>query len=275
VNEKNKNLIVRAASALLLLPVVLFLLARGGYYSALLMGVAAAVCTAEYYAITGLPSGPATWAGVAMALLLPMWPALAPGSAGDAAFWTVGAFFVFAWTYHLLAGPLPEAPLRSAHLVTGLLYGAMGLTALAALRLGPHGIEWVVCALVVTWANDTTAYFAGRLLGRHKLYPAVSPNKTWEGFVGGLVGSVVGLFLLRAAFFPELRALDCLVLGTAGGVLGPLGDLSESMLKRAYKVKDSGRIIPGHGGVLDRIDALLFNAPLVYLYSTLVRGGVW
>jgi len=102
--------------------------------------------------------------------------------------------------------------------------------------------------------------------------PAISPNKTWEGFAGGLVGSVGGMFIARAVAFPGLTPLDCSVLGLAGGLLGPLGDLSESQLKRAYQVKDSGKIIPGHGGLLDRVDALLFNAPAVYLYVTVVRG---
>jgi phosphatidate cytidylyltransferase len=86
------------------------------------------------------------------------------------------------------------------------------------------------------------------------------------------VGSVGGMFITRAFFYPVLTVTDCLVLGVAGGILGPIGDLCESMLKRAYGVKDSGRIIPGHGGILDRIDALLFNAPLVFVYITFVRG---
>ena len=128
-------------------------------------------------------------------------------------------------------------------------------------------------ALVITWANDTAAYFAGRFLGRHKLYPAVSPNKTWEGFFGGMVGSVGGMFIARAGFFPEFTVVDCVVLGVGGrDRSAPSGDLCESMLKRAYGVKDSGKMIPGHGGMLDRIDALLFNAPLVFVYVQFVPG---
>ncbi|MGZ6141565.1 MAG: phosphatidate cytidylyltransferase, partial [Myxococcaceae bacterium] len=165
-----------------------------------------------------------------------------------------------------------HAPVRTAHAVTGCLYGGLGLGPIAALRVGPSGLQWVISALVITWANDTCAYFAGRLLGRHKLHPAVSPNKTWEGFAGGAVGSVVGMFIARWVAFPGLTTLDCWALGLLGAVLGPLGDLCESMLKRAYGVKDSGMLIPGHGGLLDRVDALLFNAPAVYLYVVLVRG---
>lgn len=273
MNEKNKNLLLRVISALLLLPIVLVLLAWGGAWSAGLLGAAAAVCAAEYYLIVGKKLSPAAWVGIVAAGLMPILPLRDPLHAGEGAFWLVVAFLFFAWAYHVIRGPLPEAPVRISHLVNGLLYGAGGLTALSALRLRPEdGIAWVIAALVITWANDTLAYFAGRFLGRHKLYPEVSPNKTWEGFFGGMVGSVVGLFIARAFFFPVFTVADCLVLGIAGGILGPIGDLCESMLKRAYGVKDSGKLIPGHGGVLDRIDALLFNAPLVYVYVQFLRG---
>jgi phosphatidate cytidylyltransferase len=272
VNEKNKNLVIRIVSGLILLPVVLILLSLGGAYSAGLLGVAAAICASEYYIITQKTLSPAAWVGMLLAGVLPFLPLRDPTRTGEGAFWVTAFFLLFAFTYHLIRGPLPEAPTRVAHLVTGFLYGSVGLTALSAVRLMPDGMAWVITALVITWANDTAAYFAGRFLGRHKLYPAVSPNKTWEGFVGGLVGSVGGLFITRAFFYPVLTVTDCLVLGVAGGILGPIGDLCESMLKRAYGVKDSGRIIPGHGGILDRIDALLFNAPLVFVYITFVRG---
>jgi phosphatidate cytidylyltransferase len=273
VNEKNQNLAIRVASALVLLPIILFLLFRGGLFSAGLLAVAAAVCAGEYYTIVYKRLWPAAWVGLLVALLLPLLPALAPVRAAEAAYWILAAFFFFAWVYHLLAGgPLQEAPTRAAHLLTGCMYGAVGMMALSALRLREDGFWWVFAALVITWLNDTMAYFAGRFLGRRKLYPAVSPNKTWEGFLGGLAGSVLGLFILRAVAFPGLTVVDCLVLGVLGGLLGPMGDLCESMLKRAYGVKDSSRLVPGHGGMLDRIDALLFNAPLVFLYVNFVRG---
>jgi phosphatidate cytidylyltransferase len=272
VNEKNKNLVIRTVSALLLLPCVVVLLWLGGVYSAALLSVAAAICAGEYYSITQKTLSPAAWVGMLFAAVLPVLPLWNPARAGEGAFWLTALFLFFAFTYHLIRGPLQEAPTRVAHLVTGLLYGSVGLTAVSSLRLMPDGLAWVIAALVITWSNDTSAYFAGRFLGRHKLYPSVSPNKTWEGFAGGLLGSVVGMFIARAFFFPIFTVADCLLLGVFGGILGPIGDLVESMLKRAYGVKDSGRIIPGHGGILDRIDALLFNAPLVFVYITFVRG---
>jgi phosphatidate cytidylyltransferase len=274
VNAPNQNLVARLASAVVLLPLVVWLVYLGGVPCAILLALAAAACVGEYLLITR----PRPDWGTAGALLLggtmPVWPFVLPFHAPEAALGTLVVAFFWAWVHPLLRGPLSDAPTRAAHLFTGVAYGGLGLYSIAGLRAQSQGLGWVIAALTVTWANDTLAYFAGRLFGRHKLYPEVSPNKTWEGFAGGLVGSVLGLFVARAVYVSALTPLDCVVLGTLGGVLGPLGDLSESMLKRAYGVKDSSRLIPGHGGVLDRIDALLFNGPLVYVYVRLVHGGV-
>jgi phosphatidate cytidylyltransferase len=177
--------------------------------------------------------------------------------------------FVAASVQGLFAPDRERAPTRTAHVVADL-YGGLGLGHRRARVVA--GLQWVISALVITWANDSCAYFAGRLFGRHKLHPAVSPNKTWEGFAGGAVGSVGGMFIARWVAFPALTTGDCLALGLLGAVLGPLGDLCESLLKRAHGVKDSGTLIPGHGGLLDLVDALLFNAPAVYLYVVAVHG---
>ena len=125
---------------------------------------------------------------------------------------------------------------------------------------------WVM--FIGTWASDSFAYFAGRAFGSHELAPAISPNKTIEGFFGGLIGTiavVVGLGWLLAMPLPQMAAL-----GAAIAVLGTLGDLVESMMKRQTGIKDSGAIIPGHGGVWDRFDSVLFTAPLVYYYTVYI-----
>ena len=271
MTEKNKNLVARVISALAALPVVLYLLWAGGWQTALLLSSAAAVCAGEYYAMTlrGLP--PVSWVGIAGAAVLPALPVFAPGRSYEIGFWIVVFMWFIAWNWHLLRAPDGDAPARSAHLVSGLIYGSVGMMAVAALRTFPDGLRWSLVALVITWCNDTFAYFAGRLFGKHKLYPEVSPNKTWEGFAGGMAGNVFGMFVLRH-WFPALSVTDCVALGVAGGIMGPAGDLCESMLKRATGVKDSGKVLPGHGGLLDRVDALSFNAPLVYLYARLVHG---
>jgi len=271
VNDKNKNLAWRIGSAVVLLPLVLWLLHLGGYASAGLIGFAAALCAFEYYSIVFKGLNAICWLGVAAALALPLLPFLRPERTAEAALWIIASVFFLGWAFFLIRGPLPDAPNRAAHVLTGVVYAGFGLTTLSMLRLGPEGLTWTICVLVVTWGNDTAAYFSGRFLGRHKLYPKVSPSKTWEGFLGGAVGSVVGLFIARATGAPILHALDCVVLGLLGGACGPVGDLCESMLKRAYDVKDSGKTLPGHGGMLDRIDALIFNAPMVLLYVAYLR----
>jgi phosphatidate cytidylyltransferase len=119
--------------------------------------------------------------------------------------------------------------------------------------------------LIATWANDTAAYLVGSTLGRNKLWPAVSPHKTWEGLIAGLCGGVLGLLAARP-WLPRYLSVDaCVALGALAGVVGPLGDLCKSMLKRAYHVKDAGHLFPGHGGMLDRIDSILFVAPVMWV----------
>lgn len=275
MTEKNKNLLIRVISGLTLLPGVLYLLYLGGWYSAVLFGFAAGAVAWEYINITLKGFTPIAWFTVLMASAMPLLPVAMPEQASGLISGATGLVLFAGWSWHLLKGPLPEAPVRTAHLLMAFIYGHGGLTALAALRLLPeNGAWWVVVALVITWGNDTSAYFAGRFLGKRKLYPEVSPNKTWEGFFGGFVGAIGFLFLQRAFFFPALTVADCLIIGTLGSILGPAGDLCESMLKRAYGVKDSGKIIPGHGGMLDRIDALIFNAPMVFLYVAFLRKFV-
>ncbi len=272
MNEKNRNLLLRVVSAVVLLPVVLVLLHLGGWWSAGLMAGAAAICASEYFLIVHKRLGLSAWLAIVGAGVMPLLPVLSPARPWSWAFFVVGVGFFGAWTYHLIRGPLKEAPVHAAHALSGLVYGGLGLATLAWLRLLPEtGLGWVIAALVITWGNDTCAYFAGRFLGRHKLYPEVSPNKTWEGFFGGVAGAVLGMVVLKVFFFDFFTWADVVGVGLLGGVFGPVGDLVESMLKRAYGVKDSGKIIPGHGGLLDRIDALLFNAPVVFAWVAMIR----
>jgi phosphatidate cytidylyltransferase len=274
VTEKNRNLLLRVISAIVLLPVVLSLLYRGGYSSAALLGFAAAACAREYLLITMKELNPLGWGTVLSAGLMPLIVAWRPLEATALISGATGVVLFAAWLWHLLNGPLQEGPQRTAHILTAFIYGHGGLTALMAIRNLDEGGWWVVAALVITWGNDTAAYFFGRFLGKHKLYPEVSPSKSWEGFFGGFVGAIGFMFVQRQFFAPFLTITDCIFLGTCGSLLGPAGDLCESMLKRAYGVKDSGNIIPGHGGMLDRIDALIFNAPMVLLYVQFMRPNM-
>jgi phosphatidate cytidylyltransferase len=123
-------------------------------------------------------------------------------------------------------------------------------------------------SLTFSWLADTGGYFFGRFLGKTKLYEAVSPKKTRAGFVGALVGASVGATLASLWYLPALPLAHALPLGLFAGAVGQLGDLVESLLKRSTGIKDSGGIVPGHGGMLDRIDALIVVSPIVYLYSS-------
>ena len=120
--------------------------------------------------------------------------------------------------------------------------------------------------LLIAWFGDTGGYFGGRFFGKTKLYEAVSPKKTWAGAIGGMLGSVLAVVLLKEVHLHQLTWIDVVLIGVPGSILGQMGDLAESLLKRSVGVKDSGALLPGHGGMLDRIDAVLFIAPYVYLY---------
>lgn len=157
-----------------------------------------------------------------------------------------------------------------ALLFMGFLYVPFLLGHLLLLRETPQGIQWLFLLMVIVMAGDSGAYYVGSILGRHKLYPVVSPNKSVEGALGGLAGSIAGAFIARATFFPALTVIDCLASAILLGVAGQLGDLFESLLKRSFGVKDSGRIFPGHGGILDRLDSIMFATPVAFYYALFI-----
>lgn len=136
-----------------------------------------------------------------------------------------------------------------------------------------RGGEWVILLLVAIWICDSAAYFAGSRFGKHKLAPTISPNKTIEGAVGGVVASVLTMLAGQAIFPDGLSRLDGIVIGLIVGIFGQLSDLIESMLKRDAGVKDTSTLLPGHGGVLDRFDSEMLVTPAVFFYLLLTRGG--
>lgn len=160
----------------------------------------------------------------------------------------------------------------SAVLVFGVLYVGLTLGTLLPIRALPDGQELIFFLFLVTWAGDTGAYYAGMTLGRHKLAPVISPNKTIEGLIGGLLLAMLVSFVARMWFLPSFSPADCLAAGLLLTGAGVVGDLTESVLKRSVGVKDSGGIIPAHGGMLDRLDSFLFAAPVFYYYVTLAKG---
>jgi phosphatidate cytidylyltransferase len=188
--------------------------------------------------------------------------------------WMLGAFVACATLVLIAPGDIPAAGSRLGATAFGVFYlGGLGAPLAILQRDAPHGRAWVLIAVGVTFGNDAGAYFAGRAFGRHKLYPAVSPAKTVEGGLGGMAAAAAIMFAVRAVAAPWLSVADCLLIALPASVVGPIGDLVESLIKRGSGVKDSGRLIPGHGGMLDRIDALLFVAAWTYVYVVQLGGA--
>jgi len=189
----------------------------------------------------------------------PLWPALALLAVGSL-LWQKGDF-----------GQRVGA---AALTLLGAVYlGGLGgsMAALALLAPGGEGPWRLLLLMATVMMADSAAYFAGRALGRRKLAPSVSPGKTWEGAWASLAGGVLGALTVKFFGLPALPAAHAVVLGLLVAVVGAAGDLCESLLKRWAGVKDSGRLFPGHGGMLDRLDGLLFGAPVLYYYFSLVR----
>lgn len=146
---------------------------------------------------------------------------------------------------------------------------ALGLPKFSTLDTEKTFTLEVFMLFVLIWSSDTFAYLTGKFFGKHKMAPKISPKKTWEGFAGGVVLTLVLGFFVEQ-YFPELRG-NWMIVGLLVSIFAPLGDLVESQLKRSFAVKDSGNIIPGHGGVLDRLDSFIICAPVIYLYFILEK----
>jgi phosphatidate cytidylyltransferase len=153
---------------------------------------------------------------------------------------------------------------RASALVLGLAYtfGAWK----CAMLLREINAHWLLYALVLNWVADTAAFLAGKAFGRHKLAPRLSPGKTWEGAIAGVAGAAVFGLIYLGRYIPEISPLEALAVTSLATIAGQFGDLAESALKRGANVKDSGNLLPGHGGLLDRVDSTLFTLPLVYLW---------
>ena len=164
--------------------------------------------------------------------------------------------------------PLLDSLRQGAIVLAGMLYIGLTLSYLVAVRLQPEGESFLFFLLLVTWAADTGAYYVGTLYGRRALAPRISPKKTVEGLIGGVIGATIVAFVARWTFIPTFTNLDTLVLAVVLTLAGLWGDLVESAMKRSAGVKDSGGLLPGHGGMLDRLDSLLFTAPAFYYYVT-------
>lgn len=260
----------RLISALVAIPFLVFLIFQGGWWFTALIGVVSVICLREYYRIVLQPEGFSLF-GVVPVLGYAFAPCFALAAHYHSVPMTLGLLIlnllaagaVAVFQYGKNPG-ISKAVLRQTH---GLVYIPVLLSLFIVIRQGSDGIQWVFFILFVVFGEDTGAFYTGSYLGRHKLIPSVSPKKTVEGAVGGLAAGVLLGLLFRHLFLPHLSVFPCLVLIVSLCVLAPIGDLFESVLKREGNVKDSGTIMPGHGGLLDRIDALLFAVPVAYFFK--------
>lgn len=266
-------MLTRIVSALIALPGALYLIHQGGLPFAVLMWAVVAICAHELASMT-VP-GDRVQAALTVALSLLLLVGVQTGMASTPAGLAVGALAVVAVLLVFLfrLGRIETSATRMGFLFLGVAWaGGLG-SGIAALRLvSVDGAAWVLQACVLAWGSDTGAYFAGRFLGKKKLYETVSPKKTWAGAIGGVVSATLLALLFRHLFGPEVPWIELAIVAPIGTALGQTGDLCESLLKRSVGVKDSGKIMPGHGGLLDRIDALLFTAPFLLAYAVIGRG---
>jgi phosphatidate cytidylyltransferase len=266
------NLVVRFATAIVGIPVILALVFVAPPWAFFLLVFAASLVGAsELFAMTHPGDRVSQAVGVLVSAAASLAVYLAPGDA-RVLLTVLLAVPLFGPLFTLARlGALETAALRACALGFGPLFVAVPLTLLALMRRTQPdaGSGYVVLCLGLAWLGDTGGYFAGRFLGRRKLYEAVSPKKTLEGALGGLAGSVVWAVVASQWFLRgSLPLAHAVPLALVAGSLGQAGDLAESLLKRSTGVKDSGAIVPGHGGILDRVDALIFTSTVVYLYAS-------
>jgi phosphatidate cytidylyltransferase len=259
----------RWITGLVALPFLIFLVYEGGFLFTILISLAGLVALWEYYRIVFNSE-----AKPMLRIIL---------------YWGYGISFVLIWSTFLAGSDLTLSVMGLNLLVValislfqfktdrtvleviirqlqGLIYIPVLLSFLILIREGSSGMIWIFLLLAVIFAGDTSAYYVGSYLGRHKLSPAVSPGKTIEGSIGGLAANLAVGAIGKHFFLPAMPWGLCLLFFTVVGIAGQVGDLFESELKRSSGIKESGGILPGHGGILDRIDALLFASPVAYVF---------
>ena len=304
------NLTQRVLVALITIPLIVTLSIFGGFYFFGMIVFIASLGLYEYYKLAGAKGAfPQTLVGLVfgffvcsvfiweklqtpIASLSPMLGCYVPNLSMSELLLALLLSFIPLILLIELFRNRGSAIVNSATTIVGVVYVSLFLGSFVGLRelfaqkaftapqfpdvVGSTAVQYswggtiVLTVFVSIWMCDSLAYFAGRLLGKHKLFERVSPNKTWEGAIAGYVGAVATFLVSQHYFLSFMSVGSALACGSIVGIFGQLGDLAESLLKRDAGVKDSSALIPGHGGVLDRFDSLLFVSPLLYLYLRFV-----
>jgi len=237
------------------------------YFTGLVI-VAAAIGQYELYGMAKARGiAPMTTAGIVLGALVvinffrPLYPYL-----GGPYFWITLCVLTVMISRLFSRRPVEGALEDIAATLLGVLYVALLFGFSVAIHAGPAGKKWLVFLFLVIWASDTGAYYVGTAFGKHRLYEKISPKKSIEGLIGGLLASVIIAQVCTVWLVPSVGLLEAAVLGASLAAFGTVGDLVESLIKRSAGVKDSGNLIPGHGGILDRMDSMLFAAPALFYY---------
>jgi phosphatidate cytidylyltransferase len=257
----------RVASAIVFAPLILAGVYLGGSWLFALIALLALIGTYEYWRMTARKGYQPTLVGMAsLTLLLLVNASYVRSQETGMAIAALGVIATMLW---FLFQDQPQALINWTLTLSGVGYIGLLLSHAILLRNLPDtGFQWTLLAVLAAWACDTAAYFTGRKLGRTPFFPRISPKKTWEGTIGGWAGAVIVIGAVGR--WLGLPIGHCLALGAVLAVAATAGDLAESMIKRQLDTKDSGTLIPGHGGILDRVDSLLFVFPVAYYYVSLV-----
>jgi phosphatidate cytidylyltransferase len=262
----------RVITAAIGVPLLILVIWFGYPWFAILMAAVGVVGAFEFYrAVNNSGKGhPLTYFGLLWALALILSP-LSPHYKGFNTLPLIMTLaLVISLSWLLYRSPREEAFHNWAWTIAGVLYVGWMLSYWLNLRLLDKVGGWVFLAMFTTFANDTGAFFIGRIWGKHRLAPAISPGKTWEGAIGGLLSAIVAAIAISKIpilFSPSLlRCWQVILLGFFVSLFAQLGDLVESLFKRNMEIKDSGKLLPGHGGILDRFDSLIFTGVVVYYY---------
>jgi phosphatidate cytidylyltransferase len=262
--------VLRVLASIVFIPCFVVITQRGGYHFLALIDIVIFIGTWEFYAMMEAKGiRPYKGMGVVCGLAL-SWYMFFQGGLYANMFLTISLMAIMGM--ELTRRDSKMAVYHVSTTIFGVIYVGFLTSHIVLLRELPHvldlpyrmGSSFVFLAFVVTWSSDTGAYLVGTMMGRRALLPRISEKKTWEGAAGGVVFAVLGALVAKYTFADYISGGEAVILGVLGALVGMAGDLVESMFKRDVDVKDASETIPGHGGVLDRFDSLLFTAPLIY-----------